>query len=416
MTFQNALMVLLLALPLSACTARSNTPLEWFNEATGVLEKYYYGFQLDRLQPLIQQNHDAFSLMCQQECSWQDAENQLKNLLRALDDPHTVYRTAEQSQSDQGGNTAPPTLGIRMSYLPAQKAHVLLVVQPDGPAGKAGLKRGDAFVAVNGTACTPENENLLRETIRSGKPFKATLHASQSPPKEVQLQGKVQNLMFMPQLYTAGLPRGVGLLHIPDFDVWEKTSARIHQLIKNAQDQNLNTLIVDLRDNPGGYIWEMLSGSSAFMQQVESIDSFPSKKVHLIGWEGKVRQVGKIYLPFFYKAPAAHLWKGQIIALVNQKTASAAESFAYNLQLQKRGLVIGEPTRGLLNTTTEQYDLSNGGTLVVTITRTLTAQDTPYPERVTPDVHVQDDPSALAFQRRDVMLEKALQLAAQQVR
>ena len=105
-------------------------------------------------------------------------------------------------------------------------------------------------------------------------------------------------------------------------------------------------------------MYEMLSSATAFMQQVDSIDAYPRSQVHLVGWEGKVRQVGKLYLPFFYKPPAAQFWKGKVIALVNRRTASAAEAFAYNLQLQKRGLVMGEPTRGLMNTTTDNYNVS----------------------------------------------------------
>ncbi|GGJ50171.1 S41 family peptidase [Deinococcus roseus] len=402
-----ALMVL--SLSITACTQKvATTPSRWFDEATLILQKQYYGHQKQRLQPLIENHQQHLKKLCYQTCSWNTAETELKNLLKDLADPHTFYRTPEQHKQDAGQQVA---LGIQLAFLKDQNAHLILRVKEDSPAAKAGLRRGDAILTVNGVPCTPEHETLLKTTIQQGQPFQGTVHRPGKGRWQLTLQGKQPAGGFMPALVTAGLPAGIGLLTVPDFDSWQKVSHSIHALIKTAQDARLNTLVLDLRGNPGGYVWEMLSSASAFMKQVDTVDAFPARKVHLVGWEGKVRQEGKLYLPFFYRAPTPHLWTGKLLVLVNPKTASAAESLAYTLQLQHRATVIGEPTQGLLNTTTQDHPLSNGGTLVVAITRTQQPSGAPYPERITPDLPIKDDLVALMQTGQDRMLQAALEVA-----
>lgn len=95
------------------------------------------------------------------------------------------------------------------------------------------------------------------------------------------------------------------------------------------------------------------------------------------------------------------------MVLVNSRSASCAEYFAFDLQ--DAGItVMGEPTRGVANTTTSFFSLLNGGGLQISVSRALRPDGTLYPSRLTPNILQADDLKALA-EGRDVLLERALE-------
>jgi carboxyl-terminal processing protease len=113
-------------------------------------------------------------------------------------------------------------------------------------------------------------------------------------------------------------------------------------------------LILDLRDNPGGYLKEAVNILSQIIEEEGKL---------LVYTEGKNQQrieyksTGKIFFPV-----------GNVTVLVNEGSASASEIIAGCLQDQDRGLIIGTRTygKGLVQ---EQFELSNGGILRLTISK-----------------------------------------------
>lgn len=415
------LMLGLTGLLMSCQSQQTRTPASWFAEATTVLQKQYYGFEAARISEVIQTHQKHLDEACQQTCTMQKAEQELEHLLTDLNDPHTSYRDPQETREDRlytsGDSSKTPTLGLKLGFLESQKMQVVLMVKPSSPAAKAGLQRGDVLQAINGKPFNTSDSKMLQQVVSSGKPVTLNVLRKGKAQKPLTLKGEVQNAAFMPALVTKGFPEGVALLSLPDLGVWQEISGKVHALVAEAQQKNIQTLILDLRNNPGGYVWEMLSAGTAFMERIELINAYQNKQERLIAENGKVWRGGMIYLPFVYRAPEdTSLWKGKLLVLVNARTASAGEYLAYNLQQQKRATIIGETTRGLLNTTTEDFDLSNGGSMAITSTRTLDAQKNPYPDRLTPDVPIEEDLKTLAFEGQDLMLQKALQMAVQQVR
>lgn len=408
------LAVLLMPVLFTACAQKATTPSAWFDEATRVLQKHYYGYQLEHLKPLIQSHDQHLEKLCAATCSQRQAETALQNLLRDLGDTHTHYRTPEETQEDRlfssGGTSAVRSLGVRLGYLANHQLQVVLMVQKGSPAERMGLKRGDGIRSINQHTFATESLSLFQKTVQSGNPF--TLEILNAGNQLRNLKGQGENLpgVFRPELITEGVPRGTGVLRIPDMNVWESVSRQVHSLVRTAQQKQLNTLILDLRNNPGGFVWEMMSIASIFLDRVELVNAYPRSKEHVVAEQGKVKNT-LFYLPFVYRGPEPARWTGKVVVLVNEKTASAAEYLAYILQQHHRAVVVGEPTRGLLNTTTQDHDLSNGGSLSITVTRTLNEKGERYPLRVTPDIERKDDLERLVFEGRDLMLGEALQVS-----
>ena len=74
--------------------------------------------------------------------------------------------------------------------------------------------------------------------------------------------------------------------------------------------------------------------------------------------------------------------------------------------------MLGEPTAGVLNTSTTVSPLPDGGAIAVTSGRSLTLDGAAHPERIAPDTVITDDMVALS-KGRDVILERAVQLLNQ---
>ncbi|HWG84213.1 MAG TPA: S41 family peptidase, partial [Deinococcales bacterium] len=94
----------------------------------------------------------------------------------------------------------------------------------------------------------------------------------------------------------------------------------------------------------------------------------------------------------------------------NVNSYSSSEYFAAALQQVKRGVVYGEITGGLGNTSSQTFNLIDGSAIQVTVGRsTFSFGGPPYPEKVTPDVQLKDDLIELARTGRDLVLERAVQ-------
>lgn len=109
-----------------------------------------------------------------------------------------------------------------------------------------------------------------------------------------------------------------------------------------------------------------------------------------------------------YEVQAAY-WTGPVVVLVNERTASCAEYFTFDLQEGRQAPVIGQPTAGVGNTATVFLRLSDGSGLQITTSRAQRKDGSFYPERVTPTLNLSDDWYALA-EGRDLLLEKAVEL------
>ncbi len=384
------------------------------NEVSGLLSSHYGGFAQVRPEDLRQKYQGELEKICAQEvaCPAHKAYAVIGSLVAEIGDRHTRYFTPEDYAEIQrrlaGTNSSRPQLGVQVQVVPGLEGLLVVEVSPETPAEEAGLRRGDRILAVNGEPLPqPESErnNFLRERLGAGGTVSLTIQRIQQR-LEVEVRPRVISLRQLPLLSLR--PDGVAVLRIPSFSGYQQIGPRIHELVRQAQDSGAKGMVIDLRNNGGGVLSECLVGAGAFVGETyrRLQDNFRASEQGFKDGYYYARSGGRDR-PQYQVQPAR--WAGPVVVLVNERTASCAEYFTFDLQEGRRAPVIGQPTAGVGNTATIFLRLSDGSGLQITTSRAQRRDGSFYPDRVTPQLSLSDDWQALA-EGRDVMLEKAIEL------
>lgn len=387
-----------------------------FGEVGRLLDQHYVGFSQTRLGELHLKYQDKLQQVCAQEvpCPTDRAVPLIQSLLSTLGDRHTRFFSPEEFAEVQrrmaGGSSSTPQLGVQLQVVPGLEGLLVLEVSVGAPAEEAGLRRGDRILAVNGLSlpqAEPERINFLREQVGAGGPLNLSIRRA-GQHLELLARPRIISLRQLPSLSLR--PDGVAVLRIPSFSGFQQVGSRIHELVRQAQFLGARAMVVDLRNNGGGLLSECLVGAGAFVGE-----TYRRLQGNLRFSEQGFRdgyyffRVGRMERLEFVVRPAR--WSAPVVLLVNERTASCAEYFTFDLQESGLAAVIGQPTAGVGNTATTFFRLSNGAGLQVTTSIAQRRDGSNYPERVTPDLFISDDWRALA-EGRDIMLERAVQLLA----
>jgi carboxyl-terminal processing protease len=402
----------LFALVLALGLALAGPAQQLFEQASGLLNTVYYGVSPLKPADLTQKYRLRLEELCrdQAECAYEVGVKVLLELLRELGDRHTNYYSPERYREFQatlsGGTSERPRLGVLLGYLEAYEGVIVLDVYGDSPAERAGLRRGDRIVAVDGQPFPQETARrvpFLNEATASGQPLRlSVLRGNQA--LELSVQPARINLQRLPSLTLR--EDGVAVLRIPSFLGSQVIGIRVHELVRQAQAAGARAMIVDLRGNGGGLVSECLAAAAAFTGESYR------RLQRAIGFTEYGFRGGEVFVStamqrsVFYTLEPAR-WRGPAVVLVNKSTGSCAEYFAFDLQ-DAGYPVIGEVTAGVGNTVTGFYNLVNGGALQITTTQVMRRDGRPYAEAVTPDQPLSDDLEALV-RGRDVLLEAGLE-------
>ncbi len=278
----------------------------------------------------------------------------IQSIMQGLD-PHTHYFPPDQLEALEE-RTMGHYVGIGVEVAFIRDSLLVLYPKKDSPAEKAGIRPGDFIIAVNDRALVGDTLDLteMLELIKGAKGSKVKLtvkpmlekgtHDVEVTREEIKVPSVVVGYMVDTTVAYIKIQRFTNTTYREFMDQWERMSTQ-HQ----AQH-----LILDLRDNPGGFLKEAVNILSQIIEEEGKL---------LVYTEGKnqerneYRSTGKIFFPV-----------GNITVLINEGTASASEIIAGCIQDQDRGLIIGSRSygKGLVQ---EQYELSNGGILRMTISK-----------------------------------------------
>ncbi len=389
-----------------------------FAQARNFLSTNYYGFPAVKLEDALQRGDEKLKAICGSDtkCSFKQARPVIQAVIDELKDPHTYYQIPAENASEQqyqaGQGAIFLRIGISWIYRETSNGWLVLDVMSNAPAKAAGITRGDLIIGIDGVALPKGQElsnKILIETIRSGREFTFTV-ARGADQRTVKLAGQEIPFPWLPSLYQpSGMSANTFVLSISDFN-FPTAAQEIHNLVREAIQKNAKTIILDLRDNLGGFVQQCAAGIGAFLgdtgitiasRREKVTYGYSSDGTIYVDNNGQRSQRGLIRQPVHFT--------GQVITLVNTATSSCGENFAANLQISQRSIVIGEPTFGILNTGTLTYNLLDGSGLTITAIRILRPNGEIFPVRVTPDISVPDDYDTLEKTARDTMLEKAIQ-------
>ncbi len=393
-----------------------------FDQASFYVEFYYNGPATLNLKELTARYQSELDRACAPQkdtCSYDQAVPIIQRMIGELDDNHTYYLSPEALRStreSRQGNAPSRTLRIGVTHLPIPGSRDRLVVDvvEGGPADEAGLAYGDRIVAVNGRPLSelPDDNQaaqFLVQAVQTGRPVVLTiLRGPERQRLEITLTGREINLARFPSLRVR--PDGVAVLKIPDFDAQGQVGRRVHELVREAQQKNARAMILELRGNSGGLLNEMIYSAAAFLDEpyVALVDRYQTERTEFRIKDGRLT-VTRNGQSENANLPNLARWRGPLVVLIDENTASGGEYLASAIQKAKLAPLVGVPTLGIGNTTTRPLNLINGGALSISYNRAFFADGTPYPAKANPDFVVQNSLEQLASTGRDLPLEKALE-------
>jgi carboxyl-terminal processing protease len=243
-------------------------------------------------------------------------------------------------------------------------------VIPNTPAEEAGLKRGDQIVAVDGKPTAGETIDQTVSRVRGpeGEPVTITISRSGLADFDVTI---VRRRFDLPLVSWSMVPgRKVALIRLDQFATG--ATKALSDAIKAGQAAGATAMILDLRDNPGGYVTEAVGVTSQFLGDGIVYQAFDAS--------GKEKDA-----PVETGGAALTI---PVVVLANGETASAAEIVTGALQDAKRATVVGEKTFGT-GTVLGRFDLADGSSLRIGVERWLTRNGRPiWHEGLDPDVPV----------------------------
>jgi carboxyl-terminal processing protease len=404
-----------------AASVSASPAQDLFDQAGFYLSFNYNGFSQVDPEALVEKYQKQLERSCAakgETCDFETAESIIEAMLEEVGDEHTYYLPPEDvdgfSAGAAGGESAADevTMGVLPALFNASGSVSLRVLEllENSAAEEAGVQRLDRIYALNGQPFPSSRDAVLRffQAADSG-PFPVKLSVERGGRNlEINVTPRRTDLRLLPFMNVVG---GVARIRVLDFTGFNRIAPKLHALVKKAQLLNVRAIVVDLRDNPGGTATECLAGASAFMPDISRIRESRRERYTDTFKDGRVyyrdEVTGKEIE--YYKIANPAKWTGKLAVLVNRESASCAEYFASDVQFNKRGPVLGERSYGLGNTGTRAFQLINGGALAVTLLKSLRVDNTPYPERVNPDVFVRDNFDNVVLKGKDDVMDRAVQ-------
>ena len=276
-----------------------------------------------------------------------------RGMVKAVGDDYTTFLDKEEAaEFNKSLNGEVSGIGAEIGVRNLQPA--VLRVLDDSPAKKAGLKTGDIFVAVNGTSVAGETASGVADKVtgEAGTTVKLTMRRGSE-----SLDFSITRAQISDPSVRWSVSDDVGILTISRFD--DNTGSLARKAAKEFIDKGVKSVIVDLRNNGGGYLTAAQEVASLWLDSGKTVVTEKSR--------GQVTET--------VKASGNPTLKGKkTIVLVNSSSASASEIVAGALKDYQAATLVGEKTFGK-GTVQKVINLSDDRILKVTVARWYTPQD-----------------------------------------
>jgi len=313
------------------------------------------------------------------------ARGALRGMLEALD-PHSEFlekASHDQVEEDLSGEFG----GIGVQVETRQNRVVVIAPMAGTPGERAGIRRGDEIVAIDGQPVATGGVDAVVSRLR-GRPRTTVIVGIQRPGVRESLTLTLTRELIRIESVrgTRVLADGVGYVQLTEFS--EHTGRQLRFALARLAEQGIRALVLDLRNNPGGLLEAAVEVAQVFFREGELI----------VETRGRRPQDNERFRAAGGGAP----WSLPIAVLVNAGSASAAEIVAGALKDAGRAVVVGERTFGK-GSVQSIFKLRDGEGLRLTTARYFTPAGTSIHEQgVRPHVEVvmtPEEDSRLAQQR-----------------
>lgn len=300
-------------------------------------------------------------------------DSAINGLLQSLD-PYSSYMSPkifDEMQTETSGEFG--GLGIEVSM----EAGVVKVISPidDTPASRAGLKAGDYIVKINDVQVQgkslSEAVDLMRGPVGSG----IELTVRRRGEKKALTFNIIREVIQVQSVKSEIIDESIGYIRLTSFN--DNSSDQIEKQIKKLKkNKNLNSFILDLRNNPGGLLSQAIKISDFFLENGEIVSTKSRKKSENRKWFAKKGDItdGKT-----------------LLVLINYGSASASEIVAGALKDHKRAIIIGENSFGK-GSVQSIIPLKNRGAIRLTVAKYYLPSGKSISEvGVKPDIEVNEE-------------------------
>ncbi|MBO8164084.1 MAG: S41 family peptidase [Brevibacillus sp.] len=304
--------------------------------------------------------------------SWNELHHwAINGMVETLNDPHTLFLTAEQLRLFQD-DLENETVGFGLLLRVTDDYLLIKDVIADSPAEAAGIEPGDYLFAVDGKKAAGDQGNVPNDLY--GEPGSTAVLTVYKPKQKQMLDITLMRaFLAIPEVNAARFSGDIGYIHISTFGSEAGYQFR-DELDRISIGAPLKGLLIDLRDNGGGYLHSARDVASQLMEEGLLMYSVNRNGVKVETWVRNGRPV-----PY------------PVRILVNEGTASAAELLAGALRDHEIAVLLGNMTYGK-GSAQQIIPLEDGDALKITLEEYYTPKRTVINQvGLKPDIAVEDD-------------------------
>ncbi|WP_042199764.1 S41 family peptidase [Paenibacillus camerounensis] len=289
----------------------------------------------------------------------------IDGMVNTLDDPYSVYFDQEEAaEFEHQVDLEYVGIGIRLMYIYTSKELYIEEVMPGSPAEQAGLKRGDTILKINGVAIS----DTSGEELAGAAGTKVTLLISRNGASKTI--AVTRNAISTASVTGQIIGSNTAYIAITGFS--QTADEEFAKVLGNMRAAGMKSLVLDLRDNTGGYMDSAYNIASMFMDS--------GIMMYTAGQDGRlvpetITNGSKIGVP--------------VVILTNEYTASASEALTGALRDNKLATIVGTRSYGKARIQS-LLPVSNGDMLKLTTMKYLTPNKEDFNHvGLAPDIEVQ---------------------------
>lgn len=320
----------------------------------------------------------------------------IKGMINYLDDPYATYFDGTSStnfnQTLEGNYEG---VGIEVT-LDNNKVKITKVFA-DTPAKKAGIKVGDYITKVNGESVEGKSLSDVVSLIKTAKNKEVEITITRdNQEKTMKVTRTTVDMPYTSSKVYEENGKKIGYLKIEMFS--NNITKQVKKELESLKKKNIDKLVIDVRDNPGGYLTQVTEILSLFMTKKDVIYQLQTKNN-----KEKV-----------YSTSSKATYSYPVVVLINENSASASEILASAFKETYNAEIVGVNSYGK-GTVQKTGDLNNGDTIKYTVQKWLTPRGNWINEKgVTPtkEVKLELKENETLTEDNDNQLKAAIELAS----
>lgn len=320
-------------------------------------------------------------------------EGAISGIASSTGDPYTRYMSQEEfDELLVEGDQEYVGIGTHLIYDTDKQGILILGIMPDSPALDAGLKAGDVIYYVEGNRVTLENYKEQVDVIKGEENTSVKLIIARGD--ELKEFNVTRKKIKENNISYNVLDDNIGYIRIWGFE--NKTYEQFKDAYDKLRTQNISGLIIDLRNNPGGFVDQALYIANLLVPESNALKLVSRKGVEKV-----------------YKTTSNTQIDIPLAVVVNQNSASSSEILSSIIKDSKKGVIVGVKTygKGIVQTTKK---LSFGGALSITTAKYYTESGVEiHKNGIEPNIKVELDEKdknefSLPYEK-DLQLQKAVE-------